>query len=366
VWQWLRRLLFGWQPPPEASAPEASAPEASAPSTEAAPNDAEEHTLEAAEPGPDSRSQATEDYLRREFPLAPPAPEVPATTVKELSDLVREHFEANRPDPASFPSLAARVIDLTEQPDLHLDSLAQVIAQDPAIAFRILKVANSTFYRRAKNVEDLRTALRLLGLNEVARIAVGMAGRALFDMEARSEYSALSQRWSTLYSDSMTMAFSASWLGTELRVGQPGRAFLGGMFHDIGKTVALRAISTMAVRGEIPMLPDPVIDQVVEDVHLDLGVSLHATWNLPEYLTTLCLRHHDPKVPEVPEFDDVHIVRAVSLLNLLRTGRADPSLPFDQLLQALHALRMGPGQTRDLCVKMNEMSEHVRATFGTG
>lgn len=362
MWRWLRSL-FAWLPSLGTEglgvfgsvARRVSSPSQPAPPLPAAPEASAPRVILDLEP-----------WLRAHFALAPAPEQVDPLEVQVLSRKVHEHFEQNRPDPASFPSLAARVIDLTEQPDLHLDDLARVVAEDPAIAFRILQVANSAFYRRSSDVEDLRTALQLLGLDEVARIAVGMAGRTLFDVEARAEYEALSRRWSALYGDAMTMAFSASWLGSELRVGQPGRAFLGGMFHDIGKTVAMRAIGTMAVRGEIEMVSDAMLDRVLEDVHLDLGVALHASWKLPEFLTTLCLRHHDPKVPAVPEFDDIQIIRVVSHLHLLCSGRADETFPMGELVQALGALRMGVPETQQLVAKMGEMAAHVRATLRTG
>jgi HD-like signal output (HDOD) protein len=293
--------------------------------------------------------------------------DVDAAAAEAIARRVLEQFESDPPDPASFPSMASQVIDLIESPEVDIHELIRVVGQDPAISAKILKVANSAWYRRPTEIEELRPAVLLLGLKEVANLAIGVAGRALFDVEARAEFALFAERWHRLYLDAMANAFAASWLCGELAVGRPDRAFLGGMFHDIGKTVALRTLSTLMIRGRLQSrVPDAVVDRVLEDVHIDLGVSLLAAWQLPEYLTNICLRHHDPRVPEVPDYADLHVVRVVSTLSLLRGGEADANLPLDPLQQSLSALRMTREQTRKLYAHMLELTARLESTLGVG
>ena len=167
-----------------------------------------------------------------------------------------QHFASNPPDPASFPALAIRVVDLLEKPDTKLEDLARWVAMDPAIAGQVLKVANSVIYRRGRDVEELPAAIVRLGLREVGQIAVGVAGRSLFDLEVRAEIAAFRERLAALFLEAMAVAYSAGWLSAKLRVGSPERAFLAGMLHDIGRPIALQSLARLIIGGEIGRPPD--------------------------------------------------------------------------------------------------------------
>lgn len=307
------------------------------------------------------------DWVGQEL-VAKDAPEpVDADLVRELSSAVLLDFEQDKTGLESLPVTASRVIELLESSDIDLDDLISVIGQDPAISAKILNVANSVWYRRQEEIQELRPAALLLGSKEVANVALSVAGRVLFDMEARAKYAMFADRWNGLYLDAMTHAFASSWLCSELRIPKSERAFLGGMFHDIGKTVALRTLSNLMMRGEIgAQCSNDAIDLVLENVHIDFGVSLLAAWGLPEYLTTVCLRHHDPRVPEVAEFEDLHAVRVVSLLGALRDGEVDADYPVNQLRQSLTALRMNLDQTRRLHEHMRGLRQRLAQTLAVG
>src|SRR5204863_465547 len=95
----------------------------------------------------------------------------------------------------------------------------------------------------------------------------------------------ISRCWDQLFHRTLTVAFTAGWLATSRRLGHADRAFTGGIFHDVGKTVALRSLCAMIMSGAVePDIDEAVIDHVLEAVHLDLGTELHGTWNLPAYL----------------------------------------------------------------------------------
>ncbi|HET9957502.1 MAG TPA: HDOD domain-containing protein, partial [Polyangiaceae bacterium] len=67
----------------------------------------------------------------------------------ELTARVQKHFSENKPEPASFPAMASRVIDLAEHPDVDVARLAHLIERDPAICAAVLAVANSAANRRS-------------------------------------------------------------------------------------------------------------------------------------------------------------------------------------------------------------------------
>src|SRR5690606_15443944 len=88
----------------------------------------------------------------------------PAMTTCTAPRAMRPELEA-RPllcrNLASPPAVALRIIELAQDPNADLAATARVIALDPALSARMLRVANSPLYAGRRKVENLPQALTL-------------------------------------------------------------------------------------------------------------------------------------------------------------------------------------------------------------
>lgn len=57
-----------------------------------------------------------------------------------------------------------------QNPEIDFDELANIIDKDPSIAYKLLKLVNSSFYHREKTVESIRQAITILGLTQVRNL----------------------------------------------------------------------------------------------------------------------------------------------------------------------------------------------------
>jgi HD-like signal output (HDOD) protein len=73
------------------------------------------------------------------------------------------------------PAIAARILDAVRDDGESYHSLATVIATDPALAARLLSVANSSLYAPPSQITRIEQAIALLGLNLVKNIALAFA-----------------------------------------------------------------------------------------------------------------------------------------------------------------------------------------------
>ena len=80
-----------------------------------------------------------------------------------------------------------------------------------------------------------------------------------------------------------------------LQLGQsPHAAFLGGLLHDFGRPIVLRAsIDTLAHRSKEP-LPDALLETAMDEFHAAVGARLVEAWNLAEPIAAAVEHHHDP------------------------------------------------------------------------
>ena len=79
---------------------------------------------------------------------------------------------------SSFPSppaIAQQIIALARDPDTDISQVAAAISRDPALAAKLLRVANSALYSRQRKSANLRQALIVLGLQGATTLALGFS-----------------------------------------------------------------------------------------------------------------------------------------------------------------------------------------------
>jgi HD-like signal output (HDOD) protein len=281
----------------------------------------------------------------------------------ELADRILAHFRANKPPPASFPALSLQILNLVARPDAEVSELARLIARDPALSAGILSVANSAYYRGAMEIETVRDAITRLGLNEVGRVAGAVSARTLFNPRMRAEQAVFTTRWNALFRRAVTVASGAAWLALRNRRVRSDRAYLGGLLHDVGMSVALRSLAALVLDGKLGReLDDARIDRVLDRIHSEVGGEAHQAWNLPHYLTVLAVRHHDPEIPAGEEFVDLHAVRLASAVDDLRGPFACRGAR--EIVQSAGALQLGPFAVRALAAELREAEARTAALFG--
>src|SRR5262249_2371094 len=224
-----------------------------------------------------------------------------------------------------FPSSAARIIDVLHRREPDFNKLVHMLGQDAAITARLLQVASSARYG-GDEVHSVRAAALKLGLRQVGEIALGVAGRSLFEPSARSQRALFPEKFDALFHGSMTSAFSAASLSLAARVGYSDRAFLAGMLHDIGKPVALQALAALHPAGQPgPRVVADGIDDVVERVHVQIGATMTQAWSLAEYLRVSAAQHHDAEVAPGAERVELHICRVIDGLSVARATGVMPA-----------------------------------------
>lgn len=292
-----------------------------------------------------------------------PTPEDEAELL--LAEAVLAHFRRNRPGPASAPSLSLRVLNLVASPHVEVGEMVKLVSADPALSAGLLTVANSTYYRGLEEIETVRAAVVRLGLEEVARVAGALSAKSLFNPRLKLELQRYAPRFQALYHRALTAANGAAWIALQQRGGRSDRAFLAGMLHDVGKSIALRSLAALQLEGaDAP--PPARVERVLDRVHVEIGAECHQEWQLPQYLTVAAVRHHDLEIPGEAEFVDLHATRLASALLDLRDLREAPLLrrAADEVVQSAAALGLSPFRVRSADAELRDAGLRVASSFG--
>src|SRR5215217_5290430 len=75
----------------------------------------------------------------------------------------------------SLPTIAMDVLDLAQREEVDIAEIALIISKDPALASKILRTVNSSFYGRSQSISQVSQALVILGLQSVKTLVLGFS-----------------------------------------------------------------------------------------------------------------------------------------------------------------------------------------------
>jgi HD-like signal output (HDOD) protein len=256
--------------------------------------------------------------------------------------------------------IAARILQVLQRREPDFNQLVRIVSQDAATTVRLLHVASSVVFRADRPVENVRAAVLRMGMREAGEIALGLAMRSL-SKGVRQPDRELRAMSDALFHESMTDAFAVGGLALRTHVA-PDNAFMAGLFHDVGKPIALRSIAALRAAGELPPeVTGRALRMVLERVHVEIGAAMMRTWTMPSYLCEVAQHHHDPELPGDATL--LHLVRVVDGLRLSRSGRLTPSA-HATMTASIEELALSPAQQRAAASAYADHAATVSQMFG--
>ncbi len=195
----------------------------------------------------------------------------------------------------ALPATVSRVQEALGDVSISPKEVAQAIAQDPAIAIKVLSVANSPAYGFASQVETIDLAVALLGLRETYSIVLSAAVLNLFDVKKRFDYCGF-------WEEAMNTAGAARILARCCGKNKEGGAFTAGLLHDIGRIALLEIVPDLYTQVPAQLAGPELVaaeEKIVGLSHPEAGYELAVHWHLPNTLA-LAIRHHH-RAEQAPE-----------------------------------------------------------------
>ena len=198
-----------------------------------------------------------------------------------------------------LPAIACRLLKLVAREDCHIEELATLIEQDPGLTARIIGIANSAYFARRSEICSVADAIvRVLGLNLVRGIAIGIALSKPFDASACKSFQ-LDRYW---YRAVQTANLAAR-LGTLSSLEQPLRDCLSlcGLLHNLGQLALVHVFPDRMARVFDAWARQPGEGLLaLESKHLamteiDAGAILARRWQLPPSVTDVVAFRREPR-----------------------------------------------------------------------
>ena len=207
----------------------------------------------------------------------------------------------------TLPEVALRIRDEAENENVSAQSLGAVLAEDPALAAQMVKIANSPMFRATNTIEDLNMALSRLGVVNAANLATGLAMSQMF----QATNDVIDRKLRATWSQATGVAAISGVLAKSFTSLRPDEAALAGLTHNIG----VLPILTWAEENETLLQDSMTMDRVIDGIHGSLGTMILQSWDFPPEVAMVPAHYLDFE-RTADQADYIDVVMVANLQNL--------------------------------------------------
>lgn len=203
-----------------------------------------------------------------------------------------------------LPHVASQAIGLIEDPHVNAGQLTDLLGRDAALAARILKIANSAMFSRAREITTINQAIMIIGFKALKGIIVAATLRQLNRKMGQAE--------KLIWENSTCTAVGAHILCQQMKRPYLDEVFLLGLLHDLGKLVMQGELGKdyeAVFRNYTPGKRFFEIEQeMLGFAHPLIGALVAKKWNFPLETCQVILHHHDPIESISSEIDEKTVI----------------------------------------------------------
>jgi HD-like signal output (HDOD) protein len=233
----------------------------------------------------------------------------------------------------STPRLYFQIIEALQSSTASTQTIAEIVARDPALTAKILHLVNSAFFGVARSISDAGEAVQLLGVSRIRSLALIHHVFSAFEHRTFEQLS-VDQVWQHSLQTAAWARQFVLWEGGGRVLEE--KAFTGGLLHEIGQLIlaanlpaAYREIRRLARDRKIPIYDAE--KQILRATHADVGAYLLSIWGLPIPLVETVAYHHEPALAPERTFSALAAVHVASTWSYekLASARDIPGSPLD-------------------------------------
>lgn len=208
-----------------------------------------------------------------------------------IEDVIKRIYEL-----PSIPQVVQELIASFNSQTANAESISRSIQSDPAIAAKVLRLANSVRYGAGRKVASLDSAVIMLGSDALRTLVIASGVTS-----AVKNIPGLDMRG--FWHDSFMVANLSKLIARNASGCDPEIAFTCGMLHKIGlplmylvQTDTMKTIESMVANGNNQINAE---NAKLGYNHNQVGARLAESWKFPEIITT-ALNHQEAPLQASP------------------------------------------------------------------
>lgn len=194
----------------------------------------------------------------------------------------------------TLPIVSQRIMEVIDNENASFKEIVEIVEKDQALALKILKIANSSFYGSLGKVSSLESAMIKLGTREVKAIVLGFSVHNFFSGAKDNSFDR-----GRFWKHAVLVSQVAKLLETHFRIAHDDSLFLSGLVHDMGKVVLdqyfhdefLQVIDQLSSTHSTFSQTEKAI---LGTTHYQIAAKILKQWKFPENVIYKVLYHHAP------------------------------------------------------------------------
>jgi len=263
----------------------------------------------------------------------------------------------------SLPMVFHHIQRVVNDPDANIESIVEIIGEDPSLTVRLLRLANSSFYGFPQQVNTLNEAVRLIGLKQVRDLCFGSAIIHVFPKN-KIDPDFLEHFWKHNISYGIAARLIAQFRGLK----NIEQFFIAGLVHDIGK---------LPIAMNLPQEFEKILAEVISEGktmaeverkfltydHTEVGGLILSDWKMPQPLIEVVQGHHDfKKIEQGPiEISVVHMANL--LVHAMQIGTSGEDIPPVFCEQAWEKLELSVEMIPSICEEIDRQFLEIERIF---
>lgn len=269
----------------------------------------------------------------------------------------------------SLPRAYHRISEMLENPHYGSADIGKVIAHDPALTARALRLVNSAHYALASKVSSIPQAITILGSRALQELILATSVTSAFS-RISTDLVDMADFWHHSIYCGILARTIARWQNHD----QPEQVFVAGLLHDIGKLVLYHRLPEQSeiILQQLAESEQPLY-RIERDVlgfdHADVGAALLSAWKLPDIYRVTTAFHHAPRRASTYTDEVAFIHLANALTKKIEPGH---KVPQDQDFQSsidpvvAEKIRLDQDQLEQLHLDADVQSIEVFSTLFSG
>ncbi len=256
-----------------------------------------------------------------------------------------------------LPEATRRLLTVMRDEEASAQDVAKVLSSDQALAGKVLKLANSSFYGVANEVTTISRAVVIMGFTGIRNMALGFGTTsALKELESGLE---LDTFWAHAMANAAAVQVLAPHMGRRI---DPEEAFLAGLMHDIGAYVLAAAVPD-EYRQVLASSEGSLEDReraATGFSHCQVGQGLLQFWELPQPFADAARYHHDIEQATSGEQPLTTLVALADILACVHGGSFEPPASESDLGRLMAAAGISADALMIALAGMNRKLDEMR------
>ena len=190
-----------------------------------------------------------------------------------------------------LPDICVRIRSMLDDDNASLDEIGDLIALDPSLSSKLLKLANSSLFRFESQIDTLSKAISVIGGEALYNLVMAETASSAFE-HFSSDVIDLNRFWL----QSVYAGLVAKHLAKIAKVRGSERFFVLGLLHNIGELLVAVQAPQLAIESskfDEKISPWKRQQQVLGFDYASCSAELMQFWRLPSQLYIPVMHIHD-------------------------------------------------------------------------